>query len=73
MDKKAIKKDFEQGYNVYLTDVRKYYPSPSHKAVKEQALANADLLVRELQCLNGAFFLILSGMVGEVPDSFSLK
>jgi hypothetical protein len=52
----------EQGYNVYLTDVRKYFPSPSNKAAKEQTQANADLLVRELHCLKGALILILSGV-----------
>ena len=59
---KLIRALLEQGYNVYLTDVRKYFPSPSNKAAKEQTQANADLLVRELHCLKGALILILSGV-----------
>jgi hypothetical protein len=44
------------GYNVYLTDVKKYYPS-SKKITQE----NMDLLVEELNCLEGKRILILSG------------
>ncbi len=58
---KLIRALLEQGYNVYLTDVKKYYPSPSDKAAKAQDPANADLLVRELQCLKDTLFLVLSG------------
>ncbi len=56
-----IKRLLEQGYHVYLTDVRKYYPSPSHKAAKEQKLGDMDLLVSELHCLKGVLILVLSG------------
>ena len=44
------------GYNVYLTDVKKYYPS-SKKITQE----DMDLLVEELNCLEGKRILILSG------------
>lgn len=58
---KLIKRLLEQGYNVYLTDVRKYFPSSSNKAAKEQGLTNVDLLVNELHCLSGTLILVLSG------------
>ncbi len=44
------------GYNVYLTDVKKYYPS-SKKITQE----DMDLLVEELNCIEGKRILILSG------------
>lgn len=59
---KLIKDLLDQGYNVYLTDVRKYYPSPSNKAAKEQEPYNMNLLVHELHCLKGTLILILSGV-----------
>ena len=47
---KLIQRLLEKGYDVYLTDVRKYYPSPAKESEKQQA-GNADLLIKELGCL----------------------
>ena len=57
---KLIQRLLEKGYDVYLTDVRKYYPSPAKESEKQQA-GNADLLIKELGCLKGHFILVLSG------------
>jgi hypothetical protein len=53
---KLIERLLAGGCNVYLTDVRKYYP-----ASKIITQADMDLLIKELNCFGGKRILILSG------------
>lgn len=53
---KLIDRLLADGYNVYLTDVKKYYPSS--KIITQ---ADMDLLIKELNCFGGKRILILSG------------
>lgn len=57
---KLINSLLEEHYSVYLTDVRKYYPSPQ-KVSKQQMQDDMDLLVHELCSLKTPLILILSG------------
>lgn len=54
-----------KGHSVYLTDVSKYYPSKS-KNPKDCVMSNAEMLIRELECLEGNLTLILSGKRAEL-------
>lgn len=57
---KLIQELQKNGYDVYLTDVRKYYPSPEKESDKRHT-ENAELLIKELGCLKGPLIIVLSG------------